>query len=90
MTATSHGVNSTPILASCQCGDDPALQLLRDLMNNGMAQLEASKIAFGHDPGPQASRDTWSTWIKVEARKLGNAARRQLGLPELPLVEAVH
>lgn len=89
MTATSHGAGKTPILASCQCGDDPQLQLLRDLMNAGMAQIEASKIAFGSDPGPRASRETWSTWARVEARNLGNAVRRQLGLPELALLEVV-
>lgn len=85
---TEHGI-ATPILASCQCGNDPALQLLRDLMNGGMGQLDASKIAFGYPPSDHASRDEWSTWVKVEVRTLGNVVRRQLGLPELPLVEAV-
>lgn len=90
MTATTHGVNNTPILAACQCGDDPQLQMLRDLMNNGMGQLDASRIAFGNHPGDHASRDAWSTWARVEVRRLGNVVRRQLGLPELPLLEAAN
>lgn len=84
MTSTSHGTGNTPILASCQCGDDPQLQMLRDLMDGGLSQWEASKIAFGYDPGPRGSRDAWTVWARVEARRFGNAARRQLGLPELP------
>jgi len=88
MTATTHGVR-TPILASCQCNDDPQLQLMRDLMNGGMGQLDASRIAFGNEPHPRAGRDAWSTWVRVETRRLGNVVRRQLGHPELPLLEAV-
>lgn len=84
---TSHGVDDTPILSSCRCGDDPKLQLLRDLMNAGMGQLEASRIAFGNDPGPRASAGAWSTWARVEARRLANTVRGRLGLPQLPLVE---
>ena len=90
MTASSHGTGKTPILASCQCGDDPQLQLLRDLMNRGMGQLEASRIAFGNTPADRPGAEVWSTWVKVEARRLGNALRRRLGLAELPLIEAVH
>lgn len=90
MTATSHGIEKTPILASCQCGDDPQLQLLRDLMNGGMPQLDASRIAFGSHPSARASSTTWSTWAKVETRRLSNTLRIRLGMPVLPLVEAVH
>lgn len=89
MTATTHGIETTPILAACQCGNDPELQLLRDLINNGMGQIEASRIAFGSDPGPHAGGSTWSTWARVEARRAGNELRRRLGMPVLPLVEAV-
>lgn len=89
MTATSHGIEKTPILASCSCGDDPQLQMLRDLMNAGMGQLDASRIAFGSHPGPRASSAAWSTWAKVEARRLGNAVRARLGMPLLPLLEVV-
>lgn len=89
MTATDYGVKDTPILASCICDDDPQLQLLRDLMNRGMRQWDASQIAFGHHPSDRASRDVWSTWARLEARRIGNGKRRQLGLPELPLLEAV-
>lgn len=86
---STHGME-TPILAACQCGDDPQLQLLRDLMNAGMAQLDASRIAFGAHPSDRAPREVWSTWSRVEVRRLGNVVRRQLGLPALPLLEAVH
>jgi hypothetical protein len=86
---TSHGIEKTPVLASCQCGDDPQLQLLRDLMNAGMDQIPASRIAFGNTPSPRALPAVWSAWTKVEARRLGNSLRRRLGLPELPLAEAV-
>lgn len=89
MTATSHGIDENPILAGCRCGDDPQLQLLRDLIADGMGQLEASRIAFGHEPGPRADRSVWSTWAKVEARRMGNAVRRRLGYPELPLLEVI-
>lgn len=86
---TDYGVGKTPILASCQCGDDPQLQLLRDLMNGGMAQLDASRIAFGSEPSPRAPRYVWSIWSQVEGRRLGNLLRSRLGLPTLPLIEAV-
>ena len=89
MTATTHGVNDTPILASCRCGDDEQLQLMRDLMNQGMGQLEASRIAFCKPPEPRAVPEVWSAWAKVEVRRLGNAIRVRLGMPELPLFEAV-
>lgn len=89
MTATAHGIEKNPILDSCQCGDDPQLQLLRDLISDGMDQLAASRIAFGNDPGPRASSAAWSTWARVETRRLGNQLRRRLGMRDLPLVEAV-
>lgn len=90
MTATTHGAGKTPILASCQCGDDPQLQMLRDLMNGGMGQLDASRIAFGNSPSPSSSGAVWSVWIRVEARRLANNLRGQLGLPALSLLEAAH
>ena len=44
---------------------------------------------LGNYPSDHASRDVWSTWAAVEVRRLGNALLRQLGLPELPLLEEV-
>lgn len=89
MTATSHGIEKTPILAACQCGDDPQLQLLRDLINGGMGQWDASKIAFGQAPGARATGPVWSTWVRIEARRTANTLRQRLGMPALSLIEVL-
>lgn len=75
----------TPVLATCECGDDPALQLLRDLILHDVDQYDASLIAFGHAPRTTAPAWVHRTWARLEVRRIGNKVRADLGLPELPV-----
>lgn len=75
----------TPVLASCQCGDDPELQLLRDLITNDLDQWNASLIAFGHPPKPDAPQWAQLLWARLEARRIANRTRADLCMPLLPL-----
>lgn len=75
----------TPVLAACQCGDDPELQLLRDLILHDVNQYDASLIAFGHAPRSTAPAWVQTLWARLEARRAGNKVRADLGMPELPI-----
>jgi len=75
----------TPILAECTCGDVEELQLLRDLILHDVDQWDASLIAFGGRPRTDAPWWVHRLWARLEARRLGNQVRRDLGLPEVPL-----
>lgn len=75
---------------SCRCKDKQVDQL-RDLIGHGFNQLDASRMLWDPasieiDPAPEfgASPLSWSIWIHLMVRRLGNRVRRRLGLPEEP------
>jgi hypothetical protein len=68
---------------SCYC-NDPALDLLHALIADGMDQQAASRVAFAKTPPWTTSATVLRLWYHVEIRRLANAARRQVGLPQIP------
>lgn len=78
-----------PALAECQCGDDPQLQLLRDLLLRDVPQYDASLIAFGYPPRTTAAASVHRIWAGVEARRIANRARVELGLDEVRLLDPI-
>lgn len=73
-----------PALRECECGADPDLQLLRDLLALDMDAWDASAIAFGHAPKITAPMWVRRIWCHVDARRVANQVRGQFGLPALP------
>lgn len=77
-------MTQTPILDACHCGDDPQLQLLRDLISRNVAVRDASLISFGHAPRAAAPVEVHRLAAKVALRRTVNATRAELGMPLLP------
>lgn len=80
-----NGEGRLPILEqvvrTCGC-QDTQLALMFDLMDEGLDQPDASRIAFGATPSLDATRLAWKAWCRVYVYQLGQELRARLGLRE--------
>lgn len=80
----------TEHVSDCSCKPDPQLDLLHDLIALGVGQRDATLLAFGHQPDLRVDGGNvlaWEIWSRLTVRRIANRARRQLALPEVPLLE---
>lgn len=82
MTTTDTPI-FTELAGYCIC-DDPAVDLLRDLIGQGLNHWDACLIAFGQTPAWDAPPIVWRAWCAREARRMGNDLRDRLGLRREP------
>lgn len=85
--------SSTVPFRECNC-NDAELDRLRQLVAAGVDQRTASLMVWAPDdptltPTFGDTPATWSQWIRIEVRRIANAARRALGLRELAEVPGV-